>query len=364
MRKWLKRIAVVLGVVLLIFAGMLAWAETDTSVLTKRVNAPDREVVKAGWEGVPVDQKGRFMNDEFPLIIKPLRLLQWQTSRNQFAAEKADDIYHPNTADPTEFFNSDRDGMIWLGHATFLIRMYGVTMITDPTFYAPPLVESYVDLPSPVNSIKNIDLILLSHDHRDHMDEASIREITAKFPNAKFVAGMGSEELLRSFGSETNTVATTGWYQKFDLGASPVEITFVPVRHWSRRGLTDTNTRLWGGFVIRGGGKSIYFGGDSGYGRHYRETGEIFPNIDYFLIGIGAYEPRWFMEPNHNNPADTVKAFQDIGAKTLVPMHYGTFNLADEPPSQPLRLLTEEAERARISERVKVLDINEHIFFE
>ena len=115
--------------------------------------------------------------------------------------------------------------------------------------------------------------------------------------------------------------------------------------------------------MIRAGETSIYFGGDSGYGRHYRETGELFPEIDYFLIGIGAYEPRWFMEPSHNNPADAVKSFLDSGARTLVPMHYGTFDLSDEPPGAPMRELTKQAESSGITDKVMVLDLNGNIFF-
>ncbi|HTH38555.1 MAG TPA: MBL fold metallo-hydrolase, partial [Pyrinomonadaceae bacterium] len=158
----------------------------------------------------------------------------------------------------------------------------------------------------------------------------------------------------------SNPIKTAGWFQQYDTGG-PVKIYFVPVRHWSRRGLFDTNERLWGSFVIQCDAATIYFGGDSGYGRHYREIGELFPSIDYFLLGIGAYEPRWFMEPNHNNPGDVVKAFRDSGARALVPMHYGTFDLSDEPPGQPLKFLLNEAEATGVRDRVRVLAINEDL---
>jgi len=117
-------------------------------------------------------------------------------------------------------------------------------------------------------------------------------------------------------------------------------------------------------FIAQAGSDKIYFGGDSGYGRHYRQIAELFPKLDYFLVGIGSYEPRWFMEPSHNNPADAVHAFIDSGARFLVPMHYGTFDLTDEPPSQPLRFLMEEAEKDGIEAKVKPLAINEAILFE
>lgn len=170
------------------------------------------------------------------------------------------------------------------------------------------------------------------------------------------------EDLLNDWKSFENGVETAGWFQEFTTG-DEVKIAYVPVRHWCRRGLFDMNERLWGGFVISGAGKKIYFGGDSGYGSHYRETAEIFPEIDYFIIGIGAYEPRWFMQPNHNNPADAFQAFLDAGGKTLVPMHYGTFDLSDEPPSQPLQLLKEEAAKRGLSDKLKPLAINEGFYF-
>ena len=109
--------------------------------------------------------------------------------------------------------------------------------------------------------------------------------------------------------------------------------------------------------MIEGAMTKIYFGGDSGYGRHYREVGEMFPNIDYFLVGIGAYEPRWFMEPNHNSPAEAVKGFKDSGAATLIPMHYGTFDLSDEPPGRPLDALMDAAREEGVAERVRPLAI-------
>jgi len=361
MKLWLKRIGIILGLVLLIIVGAGFWTELHVVRLTSRTSQPGLTTIKPDWQGTPLDQDGRFMNDEFPIVMRPSRLVQWQLSRNQFAGEKAKDTWRPNVADPTEFLNSDRDGLIWLGHASVYIRLNGVAILTDPIFGAPPLVERYVDLPNPLEKIRKLDYVLLSHDHRDHMDEPTLREIAQRFPNAKFLAGMGSEELIKSFVTPTNSVATACWFQRFDLN-EPVEIYFLPVRHWSRRGLFDTNERLWGGFVIKGGETSIYFGGDSGYGRHYRETGEAFPEIDYFLIGIGAYEPRWFMEPNHNNPADAVKAFTDTGARTLIPIHYGTFNLSDEPPGAPLRELKTASEP--IADKVRILDLNGGIYFE
>lgn len=363
MKTWLKRIGIIIGLILLVLVGAGFWTELDHTSLTSHTSEPGLETIKPDWQGTPLDQNGRFMNDEFPTVMRLSRLLRWQLGTNPLAEEKAKDTWKPNVAAPTEFLNSDRDGLIWLGHASIYIRLNGVTILTDPIFGEPSLIERIVDLPTPLPQIRSLDYVLLSHDHRDHMDEPTLRAIAQKFPNANFLAGMRSEELLRTFITPTNDIRTAGWFQRFDLGTSPVEIYFLPVRHWSRRGLFDTNHRLWGGYVIKSGETSVYFGGDSGYGRHYRETGELFPEIDYFIIGIGAYEPRWFMEPVHNNPADAVKAFNDTGARTLVPIHHGTFDLSDEPPGAPLRELTKEARAAGVTDRLKFLDLNGSVYF-
>src|SRR5690606_38270524 len=110
-------------------------------------------------------------------------------------------------------------------------------------------------------------------------------------------------------------------------------------RHWGRRYIMDLNHRLWGGFVIQGNKKTIYFSGDSAYGSHFSDIASIFPQIDYCMIGIGAYKPPFIMEQSHWSPAQAIKAFADTKAKAMIPMHYGTFDLSDEPMSEPLKIL-------------------------
>ncbi len=360
MKKWLLRAGVVLLLGILVFFAAAFWSDSDVQIPSGTVKGERLETIKMDWPGNVIDQRGRFINDEFPFLPRTRDLLTWQLSGSKFKEEKLKDTWRPAVRDPAEFFSNDADGILWLGHATFFIRLDGVSILVDPVFDTPTFVERYVEVPSQLGLIRNVDYVLLSHDHRDHTDEPSLRKIAERFPNAIFLGGLRMEDILNEWKTPTNSVKTAGWFQKFDVDG-PVNIYFVPVRHWSRRGLFDTNLRLWGGYVIKGTTTSIYFGGDSGYGRHYREVGELFPEIDFFLMGIGAYEPRWFMEANHNNPADVVKAFRDAGAKTLVPMHYGTFDLSDEPPGQPLRLLLSEAQAAGIADKVRPLDINEAI---
>ena len=360
MKRWLGRIGMILLLLILVLIGAAFWSDVDEQVPKGRVTNAELPIIKPGWDGNLIDQRGRFISEEFPFLPKTRDLLAWQLSGNKFKEEKQNDTFRLEVLDPSAFLAGETDGILWLGHASFFIRLNGISILTDPVFDTPRFLRRYVNVTSQLDKIRRVDYILLSHDHRDHADEASLRKIAERFPQATFVGGLRMDDIFAEWKTPANPVKTAGWFQQYDI-SGPVKFYFVPVRHWSRRGLFDTNQRLWGSFVIQSDTATIYFGGDSGYGRHYREIGELFPNIDYFLIGIGAYEPRWFMEPNHNNPADVVKAFRDSGARTLIPMHYGTFDLSDEPPSQPLRFLLEQADAAGIRERVRVLAINEDL---
>lgn len=360
MKKWLVRIGMILLLIVLALIALVLWNDWDRQIPSGRVKNEALPVVKPGWEGNLIDQRGRFINEEFPFLPKTRELIAWQLSGNKFEEEKQNDSARLEVRDPAAFLASDQDGILWLGHASFFIRLNGVSILTDPIFDTPRFVRRYTQVPSQLEHIRKVDYVLISHDHRDHTDEPSLRKVAAKFPEAVFIGGLRMDDVLNEWKTPSNAVKTAGWFQRYET-AGPVKFYFVPVRHWSRRGLLDTNWRLWGSYVIESEAATIYFGGDSGYGHHYREIGELFPKIDYFLIGIGAYEPRWFMEPNHNSPSDVVKAFRDAGAGTLVPMHYGTFDLSDEPPAQPLKFLLNEAETAGIRDKVRVLAINEHL---
>ncbi len=121
----------------------------------------------------------------------------------------------------------------------------------------------------------------------------------------------------------------------------------------------DINTTLWGGFMIQSKGKCIYFSGDSGYGSHFGDIGKLFHNIDVALIEAGAYAPTWFMSQHHQDPDHAVKAFHDVGAKTFIPFHYGTFDSADEPMGEPIQKLTKLSIEGKIKNEIKILKLGE-----
>ncbi len=356
--------ALLVSVLIIGLAAIVLSNEMDKSVIESYTKNENLQTVKAGWKGTPVDKNGRFVNAEFAFLSKTTDLLRWQLSGNPQKAEKQNDTARLEIKDPTDFLNSENDGVLWLGHATVFVRLNGVNVLIDPIFGKPPLVKTFINVPSALDKIRRVDYILISHDHRDHCDENSIKQIAQKFPEARILGGLGMEDLFNDWKTPSNKIETAGWYQQFSLSDERLKITFLPARHWARRGLFDMNKRLWGAFVVEGAGKTVYFGGDSGYGSHYKELREVFPKIDYFLVGIGAYSPRWFMKPNHNSPGDAFQAFVDSKARILVPIHYGTFDLSDEPPNEPLRLLKNAAEKTSAIDKIEVLPVGGSLNFQ
>jgi L-ascorbate metabolism protein UlaG (beta-lactamase superfamily) len=227
----------------------------------------------------------------------------------------------------------------FIGHATTLVQAGGLSMLTDPVFsddvgglfhrYAPPGVALH-DLPP-------IDLVVISHNHRDHLDEASVRALG---PSVHFVVPLGLGKWFRARGL-TNVTELDWWQSTLVDGrkGGQATVTLVPAQHWSQRLAGDRNQSLWGGYVIDAGGQRVFFAGDTGYPAAFAEVGRRFPGIDLAILPIGAYAPRWFMHPQHMAPEETARAFRDLGARVLLPVHWATFHLSDEPMDEPPRLL-------------------------
>jgi L-ascorbate metabolism protein UlaG (beta-lactamase superfamily) len=190
------------------------------------------------------------------------------------------------------------------------------------------------------------------------LDELSLKILSRNNPRCKYITGLRIHELIRKF-TGSSDITTMGWYQQLELSQG-IRISYLPTRHWGRRGLSDTNKRLWGSFFIQVGEQHIYFGGDSGYGNHFAEVKSLFGYVNIAMLGIGAYKPEWFMSPSHTSPALALKAAEDLGVKTFIPMHYGTFDLADEPLHDPIQTLM----ALKKPERINVLALNVGTIFQ
>ncbi len=319
----------------------------------KHTSNPNLETINkdANWQGTPIDEDGRFVNYEYPFENSFTEFLKWQIESNPQKNTKKIDTWKPAISKDSSWLFSKEDCIVWLGHSTFFIRLGGKQIITDPVFSSIGFfINRNIELPIKAELLKSIDYVLISHDHRDHFDVPSLEELSKNNENATYLVGLNMYELTNEATNSKN-IQEAGWYQSYKLD-SDLKIHFLPARHWSRRGMFDLNKRLWGAFVIEYKGKKIYFSGDTGYGNHFKKAKEIFGGFDYAIIGIGAYKPEWFMGKNHISPKDALKAFQELDAKYFIPMHFGVFDLSDEPISDPLYHLQKYSKEDGIFEQI------------
>lgn len=351
-----KMLAALSGISLASAYAYNQYQEMKPKNITFELN-PALPLIKTGWQG------NQLVGNQF--VMEPLTLpksfadiLKWQLATNPQKAEKKAEVFSiPNVATP-DIFTSKEDAVVWLGHSSFLIRLNGITMLTDPVYSPIPLTRQITPPPFKAADIRNIDYLLLSHDHRDHFDEATLAVFLAKNPKTEVLMPLRMEKLLTSTYTNAKFQAA-GWYQQFAIKDKAVEITYLPAKHWCRRGLTDVNQILWGSFMIRTPKKSIYFAADTGYHTHFAEIAQLFPNIDIALMPVGAYKPPYIMQEVHTNPYEAVQGFHDLQAKTFIPMHYGTFDLSDEPAGEPTKILTELKQTAQLKGELKMLKFGE-----
>ena len=252
-----------------------------------------------------------------------------------------------------------RDGGVtatWVNHATFLLQTAQYTLLTDPVFSDRVSPVSWagprrVHAPGiAFESLPKIDAVLLSHDHYDHCDAPSLRRLARAF-QPLFVAPLGHRALLARWGAEN--IVELDWWQNHAPASSrhgELTVTLTPAQHWCRRRPGATNRRLWGGFYLNTGARRVWFAGDSGYdGTVFREIGQRCGAPDLALIPIGAYEPEWFMQAAHMDPAEAVRAHRDCGARQSVAMHWGTFPMTDEGRDDPVRALEQARATAGVA---------------
>ena len=298
--------------------------------------------VKAGYPGNKLFGN-EFANGEALFEPSFSSLLKWQLATNPQKEEKKNDTWTPTVVDCTVAFSSTEDLLVWLGHSTFLLRVAGVTLLFDPILFDSVGLRRRHALPCPPAAIRSIDYLLLSHGHRDHLDKQSIALLAQQNPQMKVLSSLRMAPLLQGMVPGL-PVQEAGWWQQYDLGPdAPLEIIYLPAAHWHRRGLADMNRVLWGSFLIKAADKLIYFAGDTAYADHFEAIEQRFGPLDIVLMPIGAYKPAYMMAKSHVNPREAAKAVNVLRAGHIVPMHHGTFALADEPASEPLRQLTETA---------------------
>lgn len=256
--------------------------------------------------------------------------------------------------------SAGKDTLTWLGHASFLIRVTGKTILTDPFLgevagpsgfgpsrYTPPGL-ALADLPP-------IDIVLVSHNHYDHLDAATVEALPGK-DRVQVIVPLGLGDFFRVRGYAH--VHERDWYES--VAVDDLEIEVLPAIHFSRRGLFDRNQTLWSSFAIRGGGLKLFHSGDTAYGPVFREIGRRAGPFDIALVAIGAYAPRSIMQAAHVTPEEALGLAEDIGARRAIGMHWGTIELTDEPPFEPPRRFRAAAQaRGWVAGRARVMRIGE-----
>ncbi|MDA8110613.1 MAG: MBL fold metallo-hydrolase [Betaproteobacteria bacterium] len=291
------------------------------------------------------------------------RILKWKTGLHHERRPPS-----PMTGVPVPAVQNDgralrraaRDALTWIGHATFLVQLGGRSALVDPVMsasIAAGLVPRNVAPGLAWDALPRIDVVLVTHNHRDHMDAPTLKKLG---PDPLYAVPRGMGRWFERAG--LRRVVEMAWWQQEELAG--LKVTFVPAEHWSRRGLFDTNATWWGGYVIERAGLRVYHSGDTAWFEGFSLIREKCGTIDAAMLPIGAYAPRWFMRRQHMDPGDAVRAFSALGATRFVAMHWATFKLTDEDLREPPQLLREIWARAGLpDERLAIPAIGETLTF-
>jgi len=310
-----------------------------------------------GQEGKPSHHtRNGFKNNYLPQerMSKSLgKVFKWRFTRDSQKAVPLE-VLSPDL--PFLRNNRTRETLTWIGHSTFLWQYGGVNVLTDPhlTKRASPVAFAGPKrMVPPAISIKDfppVDVVVISHNHYDHLDKKTVLGLVENHGRNPplFLVPLGMKAWFENIGIKKNVVELD-WWGSHQVGTWKYHA--VPVQHWSRRGLGDTNEVLWAGWVIEADGKRFFFAGDTGYSKDFKDIGKRFGHMDLSLIPIGAYAPRWFMKDMHCNPEEAVQIHLDVGSRFSVGMHWATFlNLTDEPILEPRERLSRAIAAQKIKE--------------
>jgi len=250
------------------------------------------------------------------------------------------------------------DFILWIGHNTFLIRIGDVHWLTDPVFSKRALLPARMTPPALTlkefnNIVKDINIVI-SHNHYDHLDRPSMKSLSQ---HATVFVPKGLKNYVMEM-NKTN-VHEMDWWEEFEIGNGS-KLICLPAQHWSLRINQGRNRSLWASYLLVTPSLTLYFGGDSGYFKGFREIGKKYPGIDYAFMATTAYHPRWFMHHQHMNIEEAVKGFEELGARTFIPTQWGTFHLGSEPAGFPGLDLTRHIEKNHLDPtRFKIMGIGE-----
>ncbi len=251
----------------------------------------------------------------------------------------------------------------FVNHSTFFIQFNGQHILTDPIWSKRCSPFQWVgpkrQRPPGVmlEQLPQVDLVLISHNHYDHLDKPTIKKLNKKF-NPKYLVPLGLKDLMLKWGCQN--VVEVDWWDEVDING--IQFLSTPANHFSSRGTFDRNKTLWCGYILRSKSSKIYFAGDSGYSDIFREIGKREGPIDLSLIPIGAYMPEWFMSPIHISPLEAIQVHLDVMSKKSIAMHFGTFKLADDGPVRSTSVLKEGIKKAGLTSQLFIIPKEGHSY--
>jgi len=331
--------------------------------LTTQANNEETPERPSGINKAPLDSDGRFTNLGGTLEHGSLSV------RVPFILRRFGTYFRSGEDAPSRI---DNDGLLlrentdlgmptvtWIGHATVLVQMQGITFLTDPTWSNRPspvpmigprrFVEPGLDF----DDLPPIDFVVISHNHYDHLDLPTLKRLAKRQPETVFFVPLGNAALLQK--NQISNVKALDWGERIRF--KEVVIHCLPAQHWSKRSLADDRRTLWSSWAVTGADRRFYFAGDTGYFPEFKTIGDALGPFDLVAMPIGAYAPRAMMKQSHMNPEEAIQAALDLNAKQTLGIHFGTFDLSDEPLSEPPR-------RFKAAAKNNQLDLNQAWIFD
>lgn len=298
-------------------------------------------------------------SEELDTII-PIRHPQWNENDEQ------------NTSSGQQVTSSDEQitsSMTWLGHATVVARVDGVNLLLDPVFSSRASAVQWIgparyrDAACRVDQLPRVAAVLITHNHYDHLDLTSVREIVSLQPWVEWFLPAGvSAWMEENTQVDKSKLHDMEWWEELELAQTGIKIAFTPSNHWSKRTLTDDYKTLWGSFAVLGPKTKFWFGGDTAYCEAFKQIGEQYGPFQMAAIPIGAYQPNWFLKYNHIHPREAIQIHKDLRSERSMAIHWGTFKLTVEHFLEPKQLLMDSLEKDGVGkEEFLVPDIGEAV---
>ena len=331
-----------------VFSTVLTLAGIGGAYIMTRFGALPTATEYAAWEKYETFRQGRFHNLEANDFVAKKAVKKSGFLKFLFKSKNTPSFQIPQKQDRHDSDTPLKNAfsVYWLGHSSLIFELGDTRFMTDPVFGnaapVPGIVTRYCEPPIRRSELPQLDFIIVSHDHYDHLEYDTIRAL--RHTDIIFVTPLGVGARLRSFGIKPENIRELYWYESTQIGNTT--ITATPGRHFSGRTLKDRFKTLWAGWVIENGGRKIFFGGDSGYGKHFKDIGKKFGPFDLVCLEIDAWNENW--KNNHMFPHEFPVAAKELNAKLAMPIHWAVFDLAMHPWKKSITMVSEEAAKAEL----------------